>query len=599
MILTDGQLQDLLDKSLAALPPGPDWAVVLEGSIAEGFGNPSSDIDFLLIGRDGADLPTMPSLLFVDGRRVEIRTRSVRQLAEQFTALEAGAGRPGRLSEDLLNRCQRLLGSHPLRGHALVDEVKALLPAGRLREIAAGWWTHRARQSLRHAMALDCLGEGAEAADWARAGLVQAVKAWAAGRGETYLEPKWLSLQLDRAGRADVRDRYWALESAAPAGHDADADAVHGYLGECLAFAAALGVSGVAWHPERLTVERAARVTTWQTGERVHVIRGRRDVFALGERAGAVWRSLVLGTPLPAVLAGARRAGAADTGATDARASDAGAGAADTRTVNAGTADAGTADAGTADAGTADAEAADAGRLVAAFLRYGLVRLAWKGAGTVTPALPLAAPAGPVTPPPYSAPPLLSVRGAAVSGPDGIDLLPLPAERFAAATMALVWSNVVVENAREDLDGALRRGQWRVAELTSRRAVHAALRGLFSSHGVNPLPADTDLVRRLSLLPSLPGSVRGRAEDLLGRTIASAGQGERARTDLGDFVALVRDTAGADAFPSSFDSADTWRATLELGYDWLRIGTYLGAELPLEEARDLIVSNGVQPHQAA
>ncbi|MEU1533463.1 nucleotidyltransferase domain-containing protein [Streptomyces fagopyri] len=577
MILTDEQLQDLLDKSLAALPPGPDWAVVLEGSIAEGFGNPSSDIDFLLIGRDGADLPTMPSLLFVDGRRVEIRTRSVRQLAEQFTALEAGARRPGRLSEDLLNRCQRLLGSHPLRGHALVDEVKALLPAGRLREIAAGWWTHRAQQSLRHAMALDCLGEGAEAADWARAGLVQAVKAWAAGRGETYLEPKWLSLQLDRAGRADVRDRYWTLESAAPAGHDADANAVHGYLGECLAFAAELGVTGVAWRPQRLTVERAARVTTWQTGERVHVIRGRRDVFALGERAGAVWRSLVLGTPLPAVLTGARRAGAANAGASDAGASDAGA----------------------SDAGASDAGAADAGRLVAAFLRYGLVRLAWKGAGTVTPALPLAAPAGPVTPPPYSAPPLLSVRGAAVSGPDGIDLLPLPAERFAAATMALVWSNVVVENAREDLDGALRRGQWRVAELTSRRAVHAALRGLLSSHGVNPLPADTDLVRRLSLLPSLPSSVRDRAEDLLGRTITSAGQGEGVRTDLGDFVALVRDTAGADAFPSSFDSADTWRATLELGYDWLRIGTYLGAELPLEEARDLIVSNGVQPHQAA
>ncbi|MET8414069.1 nucleotidyltransferase domain-containing protein, partial [Streptomyces sp. NPDC005195] len=286
MILTDEQLQDLLDKSLAALPPGPDWAVVLEGSIAEGFGNPSSDIDFLLIGRDGADLPTMPSLLFVDGRRVEIRTRSVRQLAEQFTALEAGARRPGGLSEDLLNRCQRLLGSHPLRGHALVDEIKALLPAGRLREIAAGWWTHRARQSLRHAMALDCLGEGAEAADWARAGLVQAVKAWAAGLGETYLEPKWLSLQLDRAGRADVRDRYWALESAAPAGHDADA--AHGYLGECLAFAAELGVTGVAWRPERLTVDRAARVTTWQTGERVHVIRDRRDVFALGGRAGAV-----------------------------------------------------------------------------------------------------------------------------------------------------------------------------------------------------------------------------------------------------------------------------------------------------------------------
>ncbi|MFB8181171.1 hypothetical protein ACFC8N_35155 [Streptomyces sp. NPDC055966] len=551
MILTEEQLQGLLDTSLATLPPGPDWAVVLEGSIAEGFGNPSSDIDFLLVGRDEAQLPTMPSLLFVDGRRVEIRTRSVRQLADQFASLEAGAGRPGRLSEDLLNRCQRFLGSHPLRGHALVAEVKGLLRVERFREIAGAWWAHRARQSLRHAMALDCLDESAEAADWARAGLVQAVKSWAAGRGETYLEPKWLSLQLERAGRPDVRDRYWALDAAAGAA-EGDPTAVHAYLAECLAFAAELGVGGVPLRPERLTVERAARVTSWQTGERVHVIRDRRDVFALGDRAGAVWRSLVLGRPLPDVRAAARATGIADCGP-----------------------------------------------LLAAFLRYGLIRLAWKGAGTVTPSLPLAAPPGPVTPPPHSAAPLLSVHGAAVSGPDGVDLVPLPAERFAAATMALVWSNVVVENAREDLRGALQRGQWKVAELTARRAVHAALRGLFSAYGVNPLPADSDLVRRLALLPPATRPLAGRAAQLLGRTVTAAEEGSRLGAELGDFVRLVRDTAGADAFPSSFDSADTWRATLELGYDWLRIGTYLDAELPLEEARDLVASNGAQPHHAA
>ncbi|MFD8733876.1 hypothetical protein ACFV06_03035 [Streptomyces sp. NPDC059618] len=549
MILTEERLQDLLDKSLAGLPPGTEWAVTLEGSIAEGFGNPSSDIDFLLVGRDGDDLPTMPTLLFVDGRRVELRTRSVHQLAEQLRAVEREAGRPGRLSEDLLNRCQRVLHSHPLRGHALVEEVKALLPAERFRRIAADWWAHRARQSLRHATALLCLGESDEAADWTGAALVQSVKSWAAGLGETYLEPKWLSMQLDRAGRTDVRDRYWALESAAvPPG---DAAAARARLTDCLDFAEELGLTDVPRRPERLTVARVPRVTTWQTGERVHVVRDGRDVFALGEDAASVWRSLVLGRSLPRVLAD----GAA-TGVTD------------------------------------------PGPLLAAFLRYGLVRLAWKGGGTVTPALPLAAPPGPVTPPPSTEQPLLSVRGAAVTGSRAVDLLPLPADRFAAAAMALVWSNVVVENAVEDLTGALQRGQRRVAELTARRAVHAALRGLFSAHGVNPLPADTDLVRRMDLLPAANGPIGVRARELLGRSVESAQDGDALRAELRRFIALVRAAVGADSFPLSFESASTWRATLRLGHDWLRLGAHLGAELPIEEARDLLTANGAQPHQA-
>lgn len=549
MILTEEQLQDLLDKSLAEMPQRTEWAVALEGSVAEGFGNPSSDIDFLLIGRTEDDLPTMPSLLFLDGRRVEIRTRSVRQLTSQFRAVEEGAKRPGRLSEDLLNRCQRLLHSHALRGHALVEEVRALLPVERFRRIAADWWAHRARQSLRHAMALLYLGESDEAVDWTHAGLVQTVKSWAAGLGETYLEPKWLSLQLDRAGRPDVRDRYWELEAAAPA--PGDADAARDHLTSCLAFATDLGLTGVPWRPERLTVERMAGVTTWQTAVGVHVVRARREVFALGDDAGAVWRSLVPRRPLPRVLDAA-----ADTGV------------------------------------------ADPGPLLAVFLRYGFIRLAWKGGGTVTPSLPLAAPSGPVTPPPSTAQPLLSASGAAVTGPRAVDLMPLPADRFAAAAMALVWSNVVVENAVEDLTGALRRDQWRVAELTARRAVHAALRGLFSAHGVHPLPADCDLVRRLDLLPPGTRAIGTRARELLRCTAGPTENGDALLAGLRGFIARVRHAVGADTFPLSFDSAETWRATLELGHDWLRIGDHLDAQLPIEEARDLLAGNGVQPHQS-
>ena len=49
-------------------------------------------------------------------------------------------------------------------------------------------------------------------------------------------------------------------------------------------------------------------------------------------------------------------------------------------------------------------------------------------------------------------------------------------------------------------------------------------------------------------------------------------------------------------FPSSFQAASGWRATLDIGYEWLRLGAYLDSALPVDEARDLLTSGGAQPH---
>ncbi|MFD0448393.1 hypothetical protein ACFQ10_48260 [Streptomyces indonesiensis] len=249
----------------------------------------------------------------------------------------------------------------------------------------------------------------------------------------------------------------------------------------------------------------------------------------------------------------------------------------------------------------ADASGApQAGPQIAQFLRFGLVKVAWKGEGPIVPAMPLAAPSGPVTPPPSIARPIVTVGGAAVGGAEGIDLVPMPARRFSAAAMTLVWSNVLVENAREDLTGALDREQWSVAELSARRILRAALRGVLSAYGVNPLPADSEVVRRLSLLPAGVDTdeIRAKARHLATLPIASTAQGGAALTALDDFVVLVRHTIGAHSFPSSFDSSDGWRQTLEIGYDWLRLGAHLDADLPIDEASDLLSSGGAQPHLA-
>jgi hypothetical protein len=548
MILSEEYLRELADKTLQRIDTPAEWAVVLEGSIAEGFGNPGSDIDFLLIAEGASELPTMPSILFIDGRRVEVRTRSTRQVARQLETAAAVVGKGprqvARVSEDLLNRCQRLLRSFPIRRPGEVGKIKDALPYDDFADLMQNWWAQYARQSIRHSIALTVLGEHAEAASWCQAGLLQAAKSWAAGHEETYLEPKWLSMQMERIGPSDLTDRYWRLETLAASGLTAPR-----YVTACIELAADLGISGCEDQPELLTVERVNGVTTWPTGERVHVVRAKQDVFALGETAADAWRSVVFGRPLPAVCAAASAAGVAGAGA-----------------------------------------------LIATFLRYGLLRLNWRGGGPVTPTLPLAAPAGPVTPPPSSARPSLEVGGARVSDPRAVDLIPLPARRFGAAALSMVAANILIENSLEDFNGALAAGQWRVAELTARRALHSGLRGLLSAYGVNPLPPDSEVLCRLTLLPSVTPRIREAAERLDGLSIISREQGESIRAELERFIVAVREVMGQ--FPSSFHGASGWRATLDIGYDWLRLGAYLDSALPVDEARDLLTSGGAQPHFA-
>lgn len=547
-ILDDGLLRGLLDKTRRKVELPQGAAVVLEGSIAEGFGNASSDIDFLAVAPGEASLPTMPSVLFVDGRRVEIRTRSVAQLMAQLeraaAALDRGRGVLRAADEDLLNRCQRFLRARVLEGGDLIDRVRTLLPYPRFAELMTRWWTEHARQSLRQAVALRTLGQHDEAAGWARGGLLQAAKAWAASRGETYVETKWLSMQLDRIGDGEVADGYHALERLTRSGADAAA-----HVPDVLALARTLGVTEAGDEPGRLVVQRVRGVTSWTMGERVHIVRGDTDVFVLSPDAGAVWRSVVFGRALPDIV----------------------------------------------DA----APVPYAGSLLAEFLRLGLIRLTWRGGGPVTPSPPLCPPTRPVTPPPAADAPVLTVGGATAADGRAVSLSPLPARRFTAAALTLVWSNVLIENAREDLTGALRNGQWRVAETAAERMLLVALRGVLSAHGVHPLPPDTDLVRFLHANGLGTRALRDAARRLAsGRSIDSPQTGTGILSELDEFTCRVREFTGADAFPSSFDSGAEWRRTLEIGYDWLRLGSHLGCDLPIAEAGDLLATGGHQPHVA-
>ncbi|MTE14559.1 AMP-binding protein [Nocardia sp. CT2-14] len=553
------RLRQLLDAALCSVSVPEDAAILFEGSLAEGFGNAGSDIDFLVVAPGSDELPTLPTVLFLDGRRVEVRTRSVAQLRRQ---LERAATDP---DEDVLNRCQRFLRGTVVRPGAVdLDELRAILPHDAFTGLVSKWWTARARHALRYAVALRAFGVHTEAGAWAEDGLRQAMKAWLARRGETYLETKWLPQQLARSAPHALIDRYRALDresdggatTAAVAPDPRPQDSGAARWAAMLALAAELGVEGIADDPHALILTRRPAVTTWPLAGRLHVLRSDSEVFVLSEAGARAWRSVVFRQSIRDIMARSPQ---------------------------------------------------PIGAELAEFVRLGFVGLQWRGGEVLAPALAMCGPVEPYTPVAVVTTPAMGLTGAA-RGEGIATLSPLPARRFIGAGLNLVWSNVVLENAREDLVGAVKDAQGDVADIAAHRLIAMSVRVLLSAFGIHPLPADVDPAGTVARLLPAPAPER----DELIKALKSAERVRFSRTlrdggdALGDLaivdgvVARVRrlaaDAGVAQEFPASFDSREQWQRTLTLGYDWLRLAGYLDADLPLDEARDLLASGGQQPH---
>jgi len=540
-LLDAAGLQALLALALERMRVPDGCAAVVEGSIAEGFGNPSSDVDFLLLDDGDETYAGTPTVLFAGGRRIEVRLRSTREAAEDRAALwRVAAGGPradGRIPEDLLNRCQRLSRALPLRGERLVARVQATLPDAELGPIASRWFAWRSRQCGRLAVAQLALGEHAAAAGWAETALTFAAKAWAALRGETYVDAKWLPEQLRRV-REHGPELVARCEALLPRAQVATDD--ERYVTRALELLPTLGVPGCEPDPQRVMFRRRPGVTTWSVDGRLHVLRDGRDVFVLSDVAARAWRGVVFEQPLPALEVLAELAPTAPP---------------------------------------------DAGRHLAAFHRLGFVRLAWRGGGLVEAAAP-------VTPAPGIARPPLTLGGATPEeGDAGVTLVPLPAQRFAAAGMALVWSSVMAENAREDVIGALAQGQWGVVSVVVRRLLRWTCLSLLSAYGVDPRPAHEDAC---ALLAELPTVDRQLAADALALDAEVCVDDERSAREalaaVEEVVERMRGQLGAARFPSSFADAAGWRSTLETFYDWVRIGAHLDSDFPLDDLRDVLMS---------
>lgn len=557
--LTDGrrlafsqaELNGLLEKTRRIVQIDERATVLLEGSLAEGFGNEASDIDFLVVLPGDVPTPTMPSLAFIDGRRIEVRIRSMAQLARQLDDVARALAEPPpallyQPGNDLVNRCQRFLRTVVVHRGTTWPDVATLysrLPYEDFTKLVSGWWHARAQQALRQAVAFVAIGALAEARAWARDGLQQAAKGWAAGKGECYVETKWLPLQLQRIGEQPITDRYSALDAALAEG---DVDQTAELLQPAISLAGELGVEGVINDPSLVTLVRMPGVTSWPIGDTLHVLRDD-DVFAFSDEAARMWRTVVFGRPVCEITP----------------------------------------------------KRASSGHL-AEFVRLGLIGMRWGTGDVIRPAVAMCEPNRPYTCPPCMDLPPVSMAGAPRD--QLISLSPLPARRFVECGMNLMWANVLVENAREDFVGAVRSGQWGVAEIAKVRLVRVLVRVVAATCGASPLPADVAALPTVQRL--LPHNLAARADliDAFRQAVqvtfsgsTESGDGASAKIALlDDLVHRVRALSGCE-FPASFNSREQWGQTLDAGYGWLRMGSYLNADLPLDEARDLLEAGGVQP----
>jgi hypothetical protein len=241
--------------------------------------------------------------------------------------------------------------------------------------------------------------------------------------------------------------------------------------------------------------------------------------------------------------------------------------------------------------GRARRRAQAAGAVIADLHRLGLIDLRWRGGARIKPALTY-------TPAPEFEQPTLSANGMLARPRDRpVKRCQIAAREFAAAGMAQVWANVEIENAREDLHGALNAGQWGVVRSTAHRMLRRASVVALTAYGVYPLPLPEAGPYSLQDVRDLPTEIKSTAL-ILERDIqqgALDSKLDQATLDLLDaFVELIRRNTFAEDFPACFLDDDGWNKTLEIGYDWVRLGAYLDAEFPIEEARDLLTA-GARP----
>ena len=177
------------------------------GSISEGFGNATSDVDVLLVPAREANRPVVRHMSAYEGRRVEVFVRSAEALRQFGRRLPVESTVD---DEDLdfyhrVGRCHVVADTPQFRAARCAFDMEWL--------VSRSWRmaSDRCRQMYERAVAAAAIHRGLDAVVHGRKALEYAAIAFASARGETYNSTKFLDLRLQRAG---LDSQGWAKYQA-------------------------------------------------------------------------------------------------------------------------------------------------------------------------------------------------------------------------------------------------------------------------------------------------------------------------------------------------------------------------------------------------
>jgi len=528
-------LEETLSHALPLIDVPDGSGVMVQGSIAEGLGDPYSDIDFLLVAPGDQPLPIMPTNIRKEERRIEIWFRSSRTVIEHAQRLH----RIDPTSEEALRslsshdfeKYQRFAHGAPIRNKHLLEDLQRQHDAQRFAVLASAWWRMHAADAVWRARVALRLGRTEDAVGLARRGVETAAKAWVAERGDTYVSERFLPAQLLRVpGGTAVHERLEPLLRPGRLERPAT------YVQACAEEASALGVSLRDDSDKSVLARTPAEVTRWDIGPTACVLRGSKDLFALSAEAALLWPTLAEGACLADVI-------------------------------------------------EANPELDRSAALAALgdLHRHGLLELTPRsgtGGWRLGHGLPRSAAGGcRVTPhgPRFDQPP-----------PGHVHWIPIAPGRFASAGANLLWSGVLVENSREDFVGAAERDRWPQAARALRRMVEQACNLVLSGFGVEPLPESTHLVAALREVANLPDGFAEAARALLYSPAREEAEVRGLYADVEAFLERIPEELQDPNVRRSHQSIASWLQVMALGFGWIRLAVHLDAPVPLEEARDLL-----------
>lgn len=221
----------LKEEFLGLLPPVNVASAFLGGSLIEGFGNPTSDVDLLALlhappTSDELAAMSHDYVVTVGPRTVIVSSAGGRRSDTELWTLDYHRRWSSKLANADMTRGPHVIDPQPawiefandlrigvpIVGVELVEELRAEFPWTQFARFLMLRNEHLANTHIEDAAGALSAGDAGTAMLSSRDALAHAVDAYLAGAGETNCKPKWRARKLERTAEAGLFERYLETE---------------------------------------------------------------------------------------------------------------------------------------------------------------------------------------------------------------------------------------------------------------------------------------------------------------------------------------------------------------------------------------------------